>query len=88
MANATKNILNPHNVGNSIVQYASIEMEGSQAKRSYVKQINLRKRLTLLSKEVQKARGLHTSRADEIFNRMYPEVDVIADKEYPATKRA
>ncbi len=85
MANATKNILNPHNVGNSIVQYASLEMEA--AKQKVLRKANqFEKEINALIKEVQRARGLHTSRADEIFNRMYPEIDVIADKEYPATK--
>jgi hypothetical protein len=58
-----------------------------EAKQKVLRKANqFEKEINALIKEVQRARGLHTSRADEIFNRMYPEIDVIADKEYPATK--
>ena len=85
ISKATRNVINVHNVGNGMVQYASLEFE--EAKSTVVNFVNdYGQHLAQLIKASKRSHNLFTSDSDKLFGHLFPKVKVIADKDYEKKK--
>ena len=76
-----KNIVNVHNIGNDIVQYASIEFEAS--KSAVVGRTNtFSDELTKYINASRKSHKITSTNAKDIFDHLFPKTLVKADKKY------
>ena len=84
MTNVGKMILNGHNIGNSLAQYAILEMETAKSMvvskaDAFGKEFNEHVEL------IRKARSITDTDPKKIFGRLHPEVEVIVDRKYEKT---
>lgn len=81
ISKATRNIINVHNVGNSIVQYASLEFE--KAKSVVVNYANdFGIEIGKLIRASKESHGTFSTDSEKLFGHLFPKTTVIADKNY------
>lgn len=80
-----KNVTNAHNMNNDLAQYASTQFEA--AKSVVLNEVyRFNSKFIDLIEKVKEARNVYGSNAETIFENMFPEVTVIADRDYAENK--